>query len=670
MRFSTRYGQLPRRLGLTFLLISLIAVPNVCGDDSYWTGDLSDDFFTAGNWDSGVPATEDDIAFIQGGNNLPAVIGAGAGEFTLGAIKLGFDFDADGGSVVQNGGTLILAADVVGEESVIGDSAPTDSSWIMNNDAVMLYDDPLGGDGAGLDTDGTGKDFDVGKSVPDGAVGRMELHNNAILRISDDLKIADGTAGNGIVVVDGDAQITVGSGVSSSGVSQITVAGNALFLSGNSAGPGNTQQGRTNEGYLTLSTGGSEESILDISENGRVYVRTLQQRDGISTITIRDNGQFHVFDAFEYSEPNLGVATVVGSAQGPQRTSQVSQNPTAETIIQLFDNAVMTIDSDLEDSGFSGLAVSGGNNTGANTAGGLTTIEINDQATFRVQQDLNLTLGNGETAESTFSVKGPDATVTIGGDLRMALDELGDPNPGIAVLQAVITSGSHSTITVGGTALIENGDLTVVLDGYVPTGGEIYELISAGSVAGTEFRDISLPSLAEGLSWDLVIGTDGVDLRVLPPLLPGDYDKNGMLDAGDLDLQALQIVDPTPDLSYDLNGDNLVNFTDREIWVNDLKNSWIGDANLNGEFNSGDMVQVFARGLYETGNPAGWEDGDFNGDTVFGSGDMVAAFVAGGYEQGLRPNGPNPAVSAVPEPHTLGLLAAGLVMLAALTRRR
>ena len=129
-------------------------------------------------------------------------------------------------------------------------------------------------------------------------------------------------------------------------------------------------------------------------------------------------------------------------------------------------------------------------------------------------------------------------------------------------------------------------------------------------------------------------------------------------------MQAQEIADGLNPKAYDLNGDDLVNFADREVWVNDLKNTWIGDANLNGEFNSGDMVQVFARGLYETGNPAGWEDGDFNGDTVFGSGDMVAAFVGGGYEQGLKEGGPNAAVSAVPEPSSVLLLLVGLAALA------
>ena len=81
-------------------------------------------------------------------------------------------------------------------------------------------------------------------------------------------------------------------------------------------------------------------------------------------------------------------------------------------------------------------------------------------------------------------------------------------------------------------------------------------------------------------------------------------------------------------------------------------------------------ISVFARGKYETTQPAGWEDGDWNGDTVFGSGDMVAgAFVAGGYERGLKPGGLNPAVSAVPEPTTMFLMVIGWSVLMAQGRK-
>ena len=73
----------------------------------------------------------------------------------------------------------------------------------------------------------------------------------------------------------------------------------------------------------------------------------------------------------------------------------------------------------------------------------------------------------------------------------------------------------------------------------------------------------------------------------------GDYSKDGELNAPDLDLQAIAITDGNNPPEYDLNDDGSVNFTDRLVWVNELRNTWIGDANLNGEFTSSDMVQVF-----------------------------------------------------------------------------
>ena len=149
--------------------------------------------------------------------------------------------------------------------------------------------------------------------------------------------------------------------------------------------------------------------------------------------------------------------------------------------------------------------------------------------------------------------------------------------------------------------------------------------------------------------------------------ITGDYDASGQLDVADLDLQAIAIAGGQNPLAYDLTGDELVNFADRQFWVDTLKRTWIGDANLDGEFTSSDMVQVFVRGKYETNTNAGWEDGDWNADLKFGSSDMVAAFAAGGYEQGKRPQA---AVSTVPEPSGVVLVLLGLAGLLDLTRRR
>ena len=101
----------------------------------------------------------------------------------------------------------------------------------------------------------------------------------------------------------------------------------------------------------------------------------------------------------------------------------------------------------------------------------------------------------------------------------------------------------------------------------------------------------------------------------------------------------------------------------QDVRIVQFELTWFGDANLDREFNSGDMVQVFVRGKYETGVDASWEDGDWNGDGQFDSGDLIVAFQDGGFEQG-----PRAAVSAVPEPSGIGLLAMAMLVLLPLRR--
>jgi hypothetical protein len=142
--------------------------------------------------------------------------------------------------------------------------------------------------------------------------------------------------------------------------------------------------------------------------------------------------------------------------------------------------------------------------------------------------------------------------------------------------------------------------------------------------------------------------------------MPGDFDSNSLLDAADINALTMEILSGGNSLIYDLNGDGRVDAADRQVWVVDLKKTWIGDANLDGEFNSADFVEVFVRGEYEDGvaGNSTWEDGDWNGNGDFDSGDFVAAFSDGGYE-----NGPRAAVSAVPEPSSglLAVICSGLV---------
>ena len=144
----------------------------------------------------------------------------------------------------------------------------------------------------------------------------------------------------------------------------------------------------------------------------------------------------------------------------------------------------------------------------------------------------------------------------------------------------------------------------------------------------------------------------------IEPRNKGDLDLDGELSLTDVDTLTELLKTTNPSIRFDLNGDGNVSDKDRSYWVKDLKNTWFGDADLNGEFNSSDMVQVFVAGMYETGEENGWSEGDWNGDGFFSSSDMVTAFVDGGYEKGLRTD-----ALAVPEPSTLLTLVFAAVLL-------
>jgi hypothetical protein len=84
-----------------------------------------------------------------------------------------------------------------------------------------------------------------------------------------------------------------------------------------------------------------------------------------------------------------------------------------------------------------------------------------------------------------------------------------------------------------------------------------------------------------------------------------------------------------------------------------------GDANIDGVFNSGDLVHVFQVGEYEDAIPANstWSDGDWTNDNEFDSSDLVAAFQKGNYVEAASP------VNGIPEPTSAMLLLIGCYVL-------
>ncbi|MBJ43268.1 MAG: hypothetical protein CMJ80_08340, partial [Planctomycetaceae bacterium] len=185
---------------------------------------------------------------------------------------------------------------------------------------------------------------------------------------------------------------------------------------------------------------------------------------------------------------------------------------------------------------------------------------------------------------------------------------------------------------------------------------------------------------------NLFIRTTGhapINAMTIMYCLKGDFDCDGHVDVNDLETlnEAIKNEDEDIDLDFDLNLDLTVSHDDVMTWIKCAKGTCVGDVNLDGVFNSDDLVELFTEGLYNTDNEATWTSGDWNGDCRFDSDDLVLAFIEGCYETEAVFARSHASVtqandfsgthaSQVPEPNTLTLFAFASAWLGLLKRRR
>lgn len=115
--------------------------------------------------------------------------------------------------------------------------------------------------------------------------------------------------------------------------------------------------------------------------------------------------------------------------------------------------------------------------------------------------------------------------------------------------------------------------------------------------------------------------------------IDSDVNGDGRTDSLYIDMVCSAVHDG--EAEFDFNQDGQVNLTDFEFFVGKVLRTHPGDANVNGIFNSGDLVAVFVAGEYEDQVDANstWAEGDWNCDREFDTRDLVAAFQAGAYVQ-------------------------------------
>ena len=111
----------------------------------------------------------------------------------------------------------------------------------------------------------------------------------------------------------------------------------------------------------------------------------------------------------------------------------------------------------------------------------------------------------------------------------------------------------------------------------------------------------------------------------------GDFDGDSVVDGADIDLLATAIRNNRADSQFDLNADGVVNEDDRMVLVGEVMGLTPGDANVDGIFDSSDLVFAATFGEFEddTAGNSTWGEGDWDGDGDFTTEDIVFAFTFG-----------------------------------------
>ena len=185
-------------------------------------------------------------------------------------------------------------------------------------------------------------------------------------------------------------------------------------------------------------------------------------------------------------------------------------------------------------------------------------------------------------------------------------------------------SGQTRIVVLWGT---QSGNFRAPMELVFPTGS---------GLDNPEVIPIVLRDLDQDGDVDLLLGGTRVLHNRAEALQPrGDVDGNKRIDVADVDRlsAAIRTHDPRWAL-FDLNRDGPIDEQDLMFLVRNILSTQPGDANLDGRFDSSDLVLIFQAGEYEdaTFDNSTWAEGDWDGDGDFTSSDIVLAFQAGEYE--------------------------------------
>ena len=102
--------------------------------------------------------------------------------------------------------------------------------------------------------------------------------------------------------------------------------------------------------------------------------------------------------------------------------------------------------------------------------------------------------------------------------------------------------------------------------GFNPALNDVFHLMTgAGSITG-QFDMVQLPTLSPGLSWQLMYAASSVTLQVITGFTAGDYNQDGIVDAGDYTVWRDTLGSSGSGLAADGDGNGVIDLSDYDVW--------------------------------------------------------------------------------------------------------